>query len=111
MQGDLFEDDDDDDHFTVDPVFQEVPLELLTEEQWATIAARPWRDSSENIMVLESRALLRGVEIISSVDQLRSCRLVALSDNLPVVLCFTRRRARNFQVMTCIRKMAARCLA
>eukprot|EP00959_Pyramimonas_sp_CCMP1952_P408742 8566154-Pyramimonas_sp.AAC.1 len=34
-----------------------------------------------------------------------------MSDNLPAVLCFERRRAKNYVVLSCIRRAVALCLA
>ncbi len=37
--------------------------------------------------------------------------LVAMSGNLPAVLCFERRRAKQFIVLSCIRRAVALCLS
>ena len=67
-----------------DPDFPEVPLELLRPALWDTVVARPWRRSGEGILVLESRALMRGLEVIVSLGGLFGSRALILVDNLSV---------------------------
>ena len=50
--------------------FPEVPLEVVEASGWMDIASGRWRYRNENIIVLESRALTRGVEIFASTQQL-----------------------------------------
>ena len=47
--------------------FPEVPLEVVEASGWVDVAAGRWRYSDEKIVVLESRALTRGVEILARV--------------------------------------------
>ena len=84
--------------------FPEVPLEVVEASDWVDVASNRWRHRRESIIVLESRALTRGVEILASTEQLFQKRCVALVDNMAVALGFERRRSRNFLVLTCIRK-------
>ena len=46
--------------------FPEVPLEVVEASGWMDVASGRWRDRNENIVVLESRALTRGFEILAS---------------------------------------------
>ena len=91
--------------------FPEVPLEIVEANGWVAVASGRWRHRDENIIVLESRALTREVEILASTQQLYRKRCVAFVDNMAAALSFERRRSRNFTVMTCIRKLAGLCLA
>ena len=91
--------------------FPEVPLEVVEASGWIDVASGRWRHRNENIIVLESRALTRGIEILASTQRLFRKRCVALVDNMAAALSFERRRSRNFLVLTCIRKLAGLCLA
>ena len=63
-------------------------------------------------IVLESRALTRGIETLASTHQLYRKRCVALvNNNMSAALSFERRRSRNSLQLTCIRKLAGLCLA
>ena len=84
-----------------------VPLEVVEASGWMEVASGRWRYRKENIIVLESRALTRRVEILASTQQLYQKRCVALVDNVAVALSFERLRSRNFLVLTCIRKLAS----
>ena len=92
-------------------VFPEVPLEIVEASGWVDVASGRWRYRDENIIVLESRAPTRGVEILASTQQLYRKRCVALVDNMAAALSFERRRSRKFLVMTCFRRLAGLCLA
>ena len=91
--------------------FPEVPLEVIEASGWMHVASGRWQYRDENIIVLESRALTRGVEILASTQQLYQKRCVVLVDNMAVALSFDRRRSRIFLVLTCIRKIASLCFA
>ena len=88
-----------------------MPLEIVEASGWVDVASGRWRYRDENIVVLEIRALTRGVEILASTQQLYRKRCVALVDKMAAALSFERRRSRNFLVMTRIRKLAGFCLA
>ena len=88
-----------------------MPLEVVEASDWVDVAFGRWRHRNESIVVLESRAQTRGVEILASNQQLFLKMCVALVDNMAAVLSFERRRSRNFLVLTCIRKLAGLCLA
>eukprot|EP00959_Pyramimonas_sp_CCMP1952_P130322 2725092-Pyramimonas_sp.AAC.1 len=80
--------------------------EIFSGSRWTEIVARGWLNTSEDILVYESRALLRAVEILCSLSP-REGEHAVVSDNLPAVLCFERRRAKNFTVLACIRRAVA----
>ena len=61
--------------------------------------------------MLESRALLQGLEVSTSLKGLRNARVFMLVDNLSVCLSFERRRARAFKLLLQIRKVASLSLA
>ena len=75
--------------------FPEVPLEVDEASGWVDVASGRWRHRNESIIVLESRVLTRGVEILASTQLFRK-RCVALVDNMAAALSFERRRSRNF---------------
>ena len=50
--------------------FFEVPLEIVEARGWVDVASGRWRYRDENVIVLESRALTCGVEILASTQQL-----------------------------------------
>ena len=114
--GDLIDLDENDDasaETRLIPVdnFPGVPLEIEEASGWRDVASGQWRYTDENIIVLESRALTRGIEFLASTHQLYRKTCVALVDNMSAALSFERRRSRNFLVLRCIRKFAGLCLA
>ena len=90
--------------------FPEVPHEVVQASGWMDVASGRWRHLNESIIVLESRALTRGIEILASTQQLFRKRCVAHVYNKAAALSFERRRSRNFLALTCIRKLASLCL-
>ena len=62
--------------------FPEVPLEVVEASGWVDVASGRWRHRNENIIVLESRALTRGDEILASTQELCRKRCVALVDDM-----------------------------
>ena len=80
-----------------DDATAEMMLVLTTSQRcreasgWLDVASGRWRHRNENI-VLESRALTRGVEILASTQRLFRKRCVALVDNVAAALSFERRR-------------------
>ena len=110
---DVSEGSDGEDHQQVwlrDSAFPEIPLELLAPRLWRVVAARRFF-RKEDIMILESRALLRSLQLLITRYGLMNRRLVLLVDNMSVCLCFDRMRSRSFPVLVQIRKFAAWCLA
>ncbi|CAK0798609.1 unnamed protein product [Prorocentrum cordatum] len=95
----------------LDRTFKEMAAEIFSGSRWTEIVARGWLNTSEDILVYESRALLRAVEILRSLSPREGEHAVVMSDNLPAVLCFERRRAKNFTVLACIRRAVALCLS
>ena len=93
-----------------DPDFPELDAGLLTKDLFTPQAAgRFYRP--EDILVLEARTLTRGLEVSVSVAKLQNARVLFLVDNMSVCVCvcvsYERRRARNYLVLTQIRKLAA----
>ena len=95
---DLDENDDASDETRLIPVdnFPEVSLEIVEASGWKDVASGKWRYTDENTIVLESRALTRGIEILASTHQLNRKMCVASVDNMSAALSFERRRSRNF---------------
>ena len=91
--------------------FPEVPLDLLSGELWTPMISWPWKEEgSEDIYIFEMRALLRGIEALISEFSLEDCRIVCLVDNMSVTLSVSRRRSKDFVVLTLIRRIAALAL-
>ncbi|CAK0840930.1 unnamed protein product, partial [Prorocentrum cordatum] len=101
----------DDAEWGVNPAVEEMPAGIFMGARWIEIVARGWHNTTEDIYVYESRALLRAVEIQCSLSPSVGEHLVVMSDNLPAVLCSERRRAKNYVVLSCIRRAVALCLA
>ena len=96
--------------WSVDESFPEIDATLLQKPLFTPLAHGAY-SHKEDILVLESRALLRGLEVACSVYHHRNCRVLMLVDNMSVCLSFERRRSRNFRVLVCIRRLAALALA
>ena len=88
--------------------FPEVPLEVVEASGWMDVASGRWRHRNESIIVLESRALTRGVENPRKYPTTVSKKVC---DACGQYGSFERRRSRNFLVLTCIRKLAGLCFA
>ena len=80
---DLIENDDATAEMMLAPIdgLPEVPLEVVEASGWMDVAWGRWLHRNESIIVLENRALTRGVEILESTQQLFRKRCVALVDN------------------------------
>ena len=98
------------DRWEKDENFPEVPPDVLQFESWRSLFSSPWR-FSENILLLEARALEKTVERIGLSQPSSSMRFLIFGDNMSVILSFSRRRAKNFKLLTLIRRVAAMGLA
>ncbi|CAK0879749.1 unnamed protein product [Prorocentrum cordatum] len=92
--------------WSVDPDFEEVPAELLRRDRWRTVLADRWA-FDEGIVHLEGRAVVKAVERVASSRAGRDGRVLLLGDNMAVTLAFSRSRARDFKLLTMIRRTAA----
>ena len=70
----------------VDRSFKEMAAEIFSGSRWTQLVARGWRNTSEDFLAYESRALLRAVEIQFSLSPQEGEHAVAMSDNLPAVV-------------------------
>ena len=67
------EDAEDEDHrWVVDPSFPEVPAESLNAERWRLVLADRWL-FSDNILILEARAVLKAALRITHSNYGRAC--------------------------------------
>ena len=80
---------------------------LLAGELWRPVVARPWARKDEDIFVYEARALVRAVEVLCAELKLTGCRVLCLVDNMSVALCFSRRRSKEYVVISLIRRLVA----
>ena len=95
---------------TADPTFAEVPPAMTDEQKWTVVGG--WKFAEvEDIMVLEARALLRGLERVTRTRFGRNLRQVIFADNLGLVLSVGRWRCRSFKILVILRRMAAWCLS
>ena len=94
------------DEWSLDQDFPEVPSARLPDRFWSVLVRRPWL-RTDHILLLEARALLRGLEVHVALSNLSARRVLLLTDNMAVCLAFGRRRARNFQLLSAIRRFSA----
>ena len=90
--------------------FPEIDASLLVKPLYTPLASGPF-SREDDMLILESRALLRGFQVSASLHGFRNCRVLMLVDNMSVCLSFERRRTRNFKVLCCIRRLCAYGLA
>ena len=96
--------------WVVDPEFVEIPVGLLRGDSWSELVRRRWV-KTDNILLLEARALLRGLEVHLALAPKGPRRILMLTDNMSVCLSFSRRRAINFKLLCAIRKFSGTCMA
>lgn len=96
--------------WSLDKEFEEVPAQLLRRELWTPRVWGKW-DFSENIVVLEGRALVKSLKRIALTVFGSNIRQVLLVDNLSVALSFDRCRSRDFKLLKQIRKFCSYLLA
>ena len=65
----------------------------------------------DDVLRLEAWVLVKAAECSAHSRPVHDCRILSLSDNLLIVLCFTRGRSRDFRLLTQIRRFASECLA
>ncbi len=94
----------------IQPGFPEIEIELLQKRLWQVRVSRPWR-MSDDILVLEARALFRSLQVQISLHHAHDCRVLLLVDNMAVALSFGRKRSRNFKVLVQIRTFSAFLIA
>jgi hypothetical protein len=88
----------------------EVPPALLQGHKWQSVMADKWK-FSDNIMILEARAMVKTAERVSSSRAVSDLRVLIFGDNLGVVLAFGRRRARKSELLIHIRGLVSLGLA
>ncbi|CAE7458265.1 SLC34A1 [Symbiodinium microadriaticum] len=94
----------------IDNDFKEVPAAGLVRRLWHATMHGSW-EFEEDILVLEARAVLKGIRRALMTRFGHSIRQLALCDNLAVVLTFERCRSRNYKVLKVLRQFAAYCFA
>ena len=98
------------DYWEVNPEFKEGDAAGLRESLWHTVRMGQWQ-RVEDIMLLEARACEKGVQrLVCGVYGLK-IRQLFLLDNMSLVLCLSRGRARSFEVLVVIRKIYSYCMA
>ena len=93
-----------------DPGFKEIPPSLLVGSRWRTLSCGRWL-FEDDILHLESRGINWAVSRAANCRPCCGCRVSILNDNLSVILAFARSRAREFRLITQIRRMCASSLA
>ena len=96
--------------WSLNACFEEVPWQLLRAGAWRTVCSGRWC-RKEKIMVLEARALTKAMKRLSRTRVGAYVRQVFLSDNMGVVLSFSRCRSRDFDLLGQIRRFCSYCLA
>ena len=96
--------------FITDLGFDEVPLELLSRDDWRVVWSKPWKYEA-NILNTEARALGWSVEHLLRSNRNIGKKLLCLSDNLPLVLGANKGRAKSGHLLKPLRKISALLLA
>ena len=94
----------------IDEDFPEVPAEWLRGERWKACVGRRWKHR-EDILILEARTLVSALARLVEGRRAQGSRFLFLSDNMSVVLAFSRSRARDFKLLCQVRKFAGYLLA
>ena len=97
--------------WSIDDGFKEVPSGGLVRRLWHSTMHGRWA-YTEDILVLEARAVLKGIKRALLTRYGHDIRQLALCDNLAAVLTFERCRSRNYyQVLKVLRQFGAFCFA
>ena len=89
-----------------DPSFPEVPSRLLSSHSWKQVTADK-RFFDDDVLRLEARALVKAAERSSHSQPIHDCKVLLLSDNVSIVLCFNHGRSRDFRLLTPIGRFAS----
>ena len=90
--------------------FDEVPASLLVQADWQLSAHGAWK-RVEDILVLESRAVVLGAARFGRAKPSEGKHVLFLGDNMSAILCFSRYRAREHRVLIHVRRLAAIALS
>ncbi len=96
--------------WAIGPTFPEVPAAGLAYERWAPKLWGPWL-YSENILVLEARALVKALKRVAMCSFGTNLRQLLIVDYLSVCLSFDRFRSRNYKLLNQMCVFAAWLLA
>ena len=88
------------------PEFREVLSSLLHSSKWQTVMADRWI-YPDNILRLEARGMVKAASRAAHCAPMHDCRILLLGDNLGVILCFARSRAREFGFLVQVRRLCA----
>jgi hypothetical protein len=99
---------DTNDHWERVSDFPEVPSDLLVFKLWKPCLWGAWQ-FEEDILVLEARALVKGMRRFARTIFGRNVRQLFLVDNMSVCLAFDRSRSRSFRLLIQIRRFRAYC--
>ena len=91
-----------------DPHFPEV--HILSSHSWKKVIADRWF-FDDDILRLEALALVKAAERSAHSQRVHDRKILSLSDDISVVLCFNRGRSHNFRLLTHIKRFASVCLA
>ena len=94
--------------WSIDDSFEEVPAAGLVRHLWTPKLYGRWRHK-EDILVLEARAVMKGLGRVLMTRYGHDIRQLALCDNMSVVLSFERGRSRNYKVLKVLREYASYC--
>ncbi|CAK0880972.1 unnamed protein product, partial [Prorocentrum cordatum] len=94
----------------LDPGFAEVPWQWLRKGAWETVRSGVWR-FAEDILILEARALVKSIQRLAKTAHGVCVRQLFLSDNMSVVLSFSRARSSRFSLLVQIRRFYAYAIA
>ncbi len=94
------------DDWVVSRDFEEVDAAGLRESLWHTVCWGRWL-FNEEILVLEARACEKAVQRLACGAFGTNVRQLILLDNMSLVLCLSRGRSRNFEVLVLCRATLA----
>lgn len=102
---------DDLDNYVDNPLFEEVPCEMLDPNRWSTKKMGKWEYTGEHITLKEGRALVLCARRLARSSKYRGKRHVVLVDNLGLALAVSKGRACNYKLLRIIQQLSALSLA
>ena len=109
--GNLVNEDELGDEFIPNPVFPEIPDQLLQPDLWRTVKMGKWEHTGEHITLKEGRSLLLAVRRLSRCSRHRRKRHLFLVDNISLCFSVAKGRSHSFDMHRVLQKVSAISLA
>ena len=97
------------DRWEQDESFPEIPPGRLAASSWRLVRYGTFKYEA-GILILEARALERGVARLAQTAPGKNTRVLSVCDNMAVTWAVGRSRARDFALLVQIRRINAWCL-